>query len=39
MKKQSLKRKATPFYKYIDNDLVDELHVIAVGHEKCRADK
>ena len=27
------------FYKYIDNDIFDEFHIIAVGKEKCSADK
>ena len=32
-------KKTRVYYKYIDNDIVDDLHVIAVGHEKCRHDK
>lgn len=34
-----LKKGTKLFYKYIENNLVDELRVIAVGHERCDPKK
>ena len=39
MKTTTRKKTSRVYYKFIDNVLIDELQVIAVGHERCRSDK
>ncbi len=39
MKQQTKKKQKNVFYKYIENDLFEEFQVVAVGKEKCAANK
>jgi len=39
MKVSRRKKGSNVYYKYIENNLIDELRIIAVGHERCPAVK